>query len=63
MATYKVYLSREKPRTSPYWNFSTTVVATDATVALNRAYDKWVDERPNPAPPALSNCSYLINPV
>lgn len=56
MPTYRVYLRR--PTTAPpIWDFSETVVATNADIALGRAYETW---RRESTPPALSECGRQV---
>lgn len=60
MATFRVYLRR--PTTlPPVWDYATTVVAPNAQVALGRGYESWVQTRPTPPVPLLSQCISQVN--
>jgi hypothetical protein len=56
MNTYKIYIRR--PMTlPPVWDWSDTIVSKTQAEAISDSYQKWVDSNPNPAPPALANCT------
>ena len=60
MPTYRIYIRR--PTTSPpIWDWAGTVVASNQQIALGRAYADWLNLKPNPLPPALSQCPHLVN--
>jgi len=62
MPTYRVYLRRPTTQ-APIWDWSETVVATNAQLAIGHAYADWKNSHPNPPVPPLSQCETQANPV
>ena len=55
MATYRVYIRRPGTK-APLVDWMQTVVAKDASTAIAYAYANWVNDKPTPPPPPLSQC-------
>jgi hypothetical protein len=62
MSMFRVYIRRATTK-SPVWDWAQTVSAKTDGDALNRAYQSWVESKPNPAAPALSACQTQVNPI
>ncbi len=60
MPTYKVYISRANPNNSISWDFSKTVIANDAEVALQEAYNSWVNNASDNSIPSLNQCDSRV---
>lgn len=65
MKTFKVFISRANPpAVSGVYDWSDTILATDASSAASASYQKWLTSQPaGTTLPALSSCYVKVDQI